>query len=67
MYSEFSEIIIKSNQKERNSQRILTNIAMIYLKNLSTLDSQAAAKTRRVFMTVLKSQLDRNHLHQNCD
>lgn len=53
MYPEFSEVTSQAIQKERNPQRILTNVAMTYLKNSGSLNSQAAAETHTLFMTAL--------------
>lgn len=53
MYPKFPDVTSQAIQKERNSQRILTNVAMTHLKNSGSLNSQAAAETRTLFMTAL--------------
>lgn len=62
MYSEFPEVTMKATEKQRNSQRILTNITMTYLKNSGSLDSPGSCQDMPGIYDSLWSQPPSSHL-----
>lgn len=56
---------MKATEKQRNFQRILTNITMTYLNNSGSLDSPGSCQDMRGINDSLWSQQASSHLTEN--